>query len=188
LEHKGYNNVVISEYNYQTYVGKELNENLGYDMLEMDWRHYDPSIGRFVTIDAMADTFPTQTPYHYGNNGPLFFKDPTGLFSTVVNDEGVVTDHIADEDYNIYLNSRESGDVLGQENPNKSYKKGDKLFNVVKNDDSSVFSLALDFAASLGEEFTDATAVTVLKTPAGASVPLVIYTIRVKNDNRKKES
>ena len=65
-------------------------------MLEMDWRHYDPSIGRFVGIDAMAESFEDYTPYHYSNNSPIMYKDPTGLFTDVVNEETGETYHVDD--------------------------------------------------------------------------------------------
>ncbi len=82
LQHKGYNNVVNgTENNHFTYVGQELNESLDYNMLEMDWRHYDPAIGRFVGIDAMADSYYSLTPYQYSMNNPIWFKDPTGLYA-----------------------------------------------------------------------------------------------------------
>ncbi|WP_378187392.1 DUF6443 domain-containing protein [Aquimarina sp. W85] len=81
---------------YQTYIGKELNKNLGYNMLEMDWRHYDPAIGRFVAIDAMAESFEDYTPYHYSNNSPIMYKDPTGLFTDVVNEETGEKYHVDD--------------------------------------------------------------------------------------------
>lgn len=88
LEHKGYNNVVNGiENNYHTYLGKERNESLNYNMLEMDWRHFDPAIGRFVSIDAMAESFEQFTPYHYSENSPIMYNDPTGLFTDVVNEE-----------------------------------------------------------------------------------------------------
>ncbi len=91
----------------------------------MDWRQYDPAIGRFNGIDKMAESFQSSTPYHYGNNNPMFFKDPSGLFSTVVNDQGEVTDHKNDGDNNVYLNSRD-GAIVGKEDPNKNYKIGDQ--------------------------------------------------------------
>ncbi|AWX45125.1 Mannan endo-1,4-beta-mannosidase [Flagellimonas maritima] len=88
LEHKGYNNVINgTENNYMTYVGKEKNESLGLNLLEMDWRQYDPSIGRFIGIDAMAESFESFTPYHYANNSPIMYNDPTGLFTNVVNED-----------------------------------------------------------------------------------------------------
>ncbi len=97
LEHRGYNNILRgAENKHFTYVGKELNESLDYNMLEMDWRHYDPTTARFVTIDAMAESFEDYTPYHYSNNSPIMYKDPTGLFTDVVNEETGETYHVDD--------------------------------------------------------------------------------------------
>ena len=130
LKHKGYNNVTSSNGNSTAqkfgYVERELEESLDYNMQEMDWRHYDPAIGRFVGIDKMSENFQDKTPYHYSNNNPIIFKDPTGLFSTVVNEDGIVLDHQDDGDNNVYLNNRFVGMVVGKEDPNKDYKKGDK--------------------------------------------------------------
>ena len=97
LQQKGYNSTVIgTENNYQTYVGKEINESLGYNMLEMDWRHYDPAIGRFVGVDVFAESYEGLTPYHYGENSPIMYSDPTGLFTDVVNEETGEVYHIDD--------------------------------------------------------------------------------------------
>ena len=150
-----------TENNYKTYVGKEHNESLGLDIYEMDWRQYDPALGRFNVIDKMATSFSNQTPYHYGNNNPIFFKDPSGLFSTVVNEEGEVTDHKDDGDTNIYLNSR-TGPVIGQEEEGVDYNVGDKIFNVDNsNTDYSLYSLIVNTASAV----TSATAVGVYKIP-----------------------
>ena len=97
LEHKGYNNVVNGqENNYYTYLGKERSESLGYNMLEMDWRHFDPAIGRFVSIDALAESYESFTPYHYSENSPIMYSDPTGLFTDVVNEDTGEVYHIDD--------------------------------------------------------------------------------------------
>lgn len=48
-------------------------------MNEMDWRHYDPAIGRFNCIDKLAESFFDVTPYNFANNNPIYFNDPTGL-------------------------------------------------------------------------------------------------------------
>ncbi len=39
-------------------------------------RYYDPSIGRFTSIDPSFN--PSQTPYDYANNNPMAFVDPNG--------------------------------------------------------------------------------------------------------------
>jgi len=69
LEHKGYNNVVNgTEYNYQTYQGQEISKELGYNMLEFKYRHYDPAIGRFVAIDPLASDYVYNSTYAFQEN------------------------------------------------------------------------------------------------------------------------
>jgi RHS repeat-associated protein len=47
---------------------------------ETDWRGYDPQLGRFKGIDALADEMPGINPYQYAFNNPLNFNDPSGLY------------------------------------------------------------------------------------------------------------
>jgi RHS repeat-associated protein len=83
LEHKGYNsttsgnvNSVASKFKYN---GKELEEGLGYNMYEYEARHYDASLGRFVTIDPLAEDYYFQSPYIYAANDPVRFIDKLGM-------------------------------------------------------------------------------------------------------------
>ena len=46
---------------------------------ETDWRGYDPALGRFKGIDALADEMPGINPYQYSYNNPVMFNDPSGL-------------------------------------------------------------------------------------------------------------
>ena len=46
---------------------------------ETDWRGYDPQLGRFKGIDALAHEMPGINPYQYAFNNPLNFNDPSGL-------------------------------------------------------------------------------------------------------------
>lgn len=145
LKHKGYNDNTSSLGNDLAqkwkYLDKEFEESFDLNMYEMDWRQYDPAIGRFTGIDKLTESFQSYTPYHYSYNSPIVYKDPSGLFSTVVNDDGEVIDHKDDGDPFIYLNSR-NGEVVGIEEEGREYKKGDKIFEVDKsNPNYSVFSL-----------------------------------------------
>lgn len=40
---------------------------------------YDPVLGRFNSVDPLADQQSSLTPYHYSYNNPILFNDPTGL-------------------------------------------------------------------------------------------------------------
>ena len=67
-------------YNYK-YNGKELQDELGLNVTAMDYRQYDNAIGRFNSIDALAELMPSITPFHFGYNNPAFWADPSGLLS-----------------------------------------------------------------------------------------------------------
>jgi RHS repeat-associated protein len=56
-------------------------------------RNYDPEIGRFLSVDPLADKFPGWSPYNYTMNNPVNMVDPDGkqsidphsLFSGLMN-------------------------------------------------------------------------------------------------------
>ena len=84
LRQRGYNNVTNSLGNSVAqkfgYNGKELNEELGFNMYDYGARMYDPSVGRWFVIDALADD-PMQidlTPYNFTWNNPVNIDDPDG--------------------------------------------------------------------------------------------------------------
>ncbi|MBV7269213.1 hypothetical protein KCG49_08435 [Winogradskyella sp. WHY3] len=69
LKHKGYNNVINgTENNHDTYQGQEISKELGYNMLEFRYRHYDPAICRFVTIDPLAEDYTYNSIYAFQEN------------------------------------------------------------------------------------------------------------------------
>ncbi|BFP42647.1 hypothetical protein FGF1_34920 [Flavobacteriaceae bacterium GF1] len=79
LEHKGYNNQINGvENNYMTYSGKELDESLGLNWLDFGFRNYDASIGRWMSIDPLAEKYYDKSGYNYAFNNPVFFVDPDG--------------------------------------------------------------------------------------------------------------
>jgi|GEM_PF-1998002 len=42
-------------------------------------RHYDELSGRFLSVDPLWASFPNQTPYQYGYNNPVMYRDPSGM-------------------------------------------------------------------------------------------------------------
>jgi len=54
-------------YKYK-FQGQELSEELGYNMYEYKYRHYDASIGRFVSIDPLANTYVNNSTYAFQEN------------------------------------------------------------------------------------------------------------------------
>lgn len=45
-------------------------------------RWYDPAVGRFTSVDPLAEDAPDWTPYRYGFNNPLIYTDPDGMFES----------------------------------------------------------------------------------------------------------
>jgi RHS repeat-associated protein len=98
LKHKGYNNVVTStnpaqnyefnqgtsDKNFQGEEGKsfkvERQLDLGHNLDMTIFRTYDYTLGRFKSVDPLADTSPQESlsPYQYAFNSPIRYNDPYG--------------------------------------------------------------------------------------------------------------
>ncbi|WP_422107274.1 RHS repeat domain-containing protein [Winogradskyella sp.] len=73
LKHKGYNDVVSANVNsvasrLKTYQGQELNDELGLNWISFRYRNYDAAIGRFLTIDPLAEDFTYNSTYAFQEN------------------------------------------------------------------------------------------------------------------------
>ncbi|GLB48421.1 RHS repeat-associated core domain-containing protein [Neptunitalea lumnitzerae] len=77
------------------YQGQERNEDLGLNWDSFKWRNYDYAIGRFMSIDPLAEQMRRFSPYTYAFNNPIYFIDPDGMApeSTIVtkNEDGTYT-------------------------------------------------------------------------------------------------
>ncbi len=90
-----------AEYLYKLTGNEEQNE---WDVFDFNARMYDAALGRFNSIDPLADfNQESWNPYHFNYNNPLRFIDPTGLYSTEewMEDNGITEDDLI----NIYSES-----------------------------------------------------------------------------------
>ena len=58
--------------------GKEFDRTHGLDWYDYGARHMSPDVGRFTTIDPMAEKYYNISPYAYCANNPVKYVDPDG--------------------------------------------------------------------------------------------------------------
>ena len=68
----------LSEQRY-LYTGKEYDRMHGLNLYDYGARFYDPSLGRFTTVDPLAEKYYSLSPYVYCGNNPTRFIDPSGM-------------------------------------------------------------------------------------------------------------
>src|SRR5690606_42148593 len=64
------------------FLNRQYQPELVYKSIATDYHHYAAALGRFNNMDALSELAPSQTPYRYGFNNPVYWTDPTGLFES----------------------------------------------------------------------------------------------------------
>jgi len=62
--------------NFLSNGGTELNTTS--QLYDLEYRNYEPALGRMNGVDPMANKYSSLTPYNYSFNNPVMFNDPSG--------------------------------------------------------------------------------------------------------------
>jgi RHS repeat-associated protein len=151
LKHKGYNNVVSSNGNSTAqkwgYQGQELTEDLGLNLQEFKFRMHDPAIGRFISIDPLAEDYSYQSPYNFSENRVIEAVEIEGLEAFFIHgtwsDPSFMTSSQKDRIKNEYQNKqRYSPDWTGDNTSRARVAAANKIAEfVIKNQSESTVTL-----------------------------------------------
>ena len=78
--------------NHYTYSGKELVADLGIEWSDFGARWYDAAVGRWWSVDPMAERRYFWNAYNYGRNNPMKNIDPNGMLDANTNFYGYKPD------------------------------------------------------------------------------------------------
>lgn len=138
------------------YNGKEFVEMHGYDTYDYGARGYYPAIGRFTSVDPLAEKYYSVSPYVYCLNNPVKYIDPDGTSTWVMqNSDGtyrVVGGDYTDNDKNVYVygindGKLERGNSIGETTSNTSF------YNSDANDGKGQWMGTIDLGDKSGKEF-----------------------------------
>jgi RHS repeat-associated protein len=85
LKHKGYNDYIPNTNKYK-FQGQERQDELSLNWDSFKWRNYDYSIGRFMSIDPLAEKYYHNSPYAFSENRVIDAFELEGLEAVQVKD------------------------------------------------------------------------------------------------------
>ncbi len=120
------------------YNGKELDTDRGLNLYDYSARYMDPALGRFNTVDPMAEKYYPISPYAYLGNNPMKYIDPQGedvyLITWASHDGNIGHAGIAIDNYKTEIIKDKKGNVVLD-------KKGNPVTKQVKDGTVTYYDL-----------------------------------------------
>jgi RHS repeat-associated protein len=108
----------------EKYNGKKYLEMHGYDCSDYGARHYYATIGRFTSVDPLAEKYYSISPYAYCAGNPIMFIDPDGkMIGDYYDREGTLLGTDGINDNKIYLLNKGEKVVVPENNNEKLPEK-----------------------------------------------------------------
>ena len=91
MKHKEYNSIINGVAHKYKFQGQERQDELGLNWDSFKYRNYDYAIGRFMSIDPLAEKYNYQSPYNFSENkvvSHIELEGLEGLHHTLVDKAG----------------------------------------------------------------------------------------------------
>jgi len=166
------------------YNGKELERSFNLGWYDYGARFYDASLGRFSTVDPLAEMMPGASPYSYCFNNPMIFTDPTGMAPQGGDAWNYMNEQLDEEDAGQDALYRAQGELVNsnsdigneensntiEESDNQNDNQSDNPYSNNSNTETyNIFNLISDIFNDLF--------MTETYLPSGEPIPVVKYEI-----------
>lgn len=137
------------------YNGKEFDQMHGLNLYDYSARYMEPTLGRFTTVDPLAEKYYSVSPYVYCMDNPLIYTDPSGD-SVRVYTETQATGHTW-----ISVGEGDKMVVYSYGRYNGTNKGPDGSFNSLANGPGVLLKLTSEEAKAYNEEKASTTEISV---------------------------